>query len=76
MTAIPSLLNHYATDTNRGTIQAIGSLSGSIGRALGPLIGGFMITSFNFNTTFFSIFILHLVVVLSLVLLRDFKTKY
>lgn len=76
LTAIPSLLNHYATDTNRGTIQAIGSLSGSIGRALGPLIGGFMITSFNFNTTFFSIFILHLVVVLSLVLLRDFKTKY
>lgn len=76
MTAIPSLLNHYATDTNRGTIQAIGSLSGSIGRALGQLIGGFMITSFNFNTTFFSIFILHLVVVLSLLLLRDFNPKH
>ncbi|KAA8438756.1 MFS transporter [Weissella paramesenteroides] len=76
LTAIPSLLNHYANDTNRGTIQAIGSLSGSIGRALGPLLGGFMITSFSFDTTFLSIFIIHLILVVFLLLLRDFKPKY
>lgn len=76
LTAIPSLLNHYANDTNRDTIQAIGSLSGSIGRALGPLLGGFMITSFSFDTTFLSIFIIHLILVVFLLLLRDFKPKY
>ena len=76
LTAIPSLLNHYANDTNCGTIQAIGSLSGSIGRALGPLLGGFMITSFSFDTTFLSIFIIHLILVVFLLLLRDFKPKY
>lgn len=76
LTAILSLLNHYANDTNRGTIQAIGSLSGSIGRALGPLLGGFMITSFSFDTTFLSIFIIHLILVVFLLLLRDFKPKY
>lgn len=76
LTAIPSLLNYYANDTNRGTIQAIGSLSGSIGRALGPLLGGFMITSFSFDTTFLSIFIIHLILVVFLLLLRDFRPKY
>ncbi|RZQ58251.1 MFS transporter [Weissella paramesenteroides] len=76
LTAIPSLLNHYANNTNCGTIQAIGSLSGSIGRALGPLLGGFMINSFSFDTTFLSIFIIHLILVVFLLLLRDFKPKY
>ncbi|WP_270332949.1 MFS transporter [Ligilactobacillus acidipiscis] len=70
LTAIPILLNRYANDGNRGTIQAIGSLSGAIGCALGPLLGGYIITSLGYNSTFFTFFALHLLISLFLIILR------
>lgn len=51
LTAIPMLLNRYAQDNDRGTIQSLGSLSGSLGRALGPLSGGWLITALGYSKT-------------------------
>ncbi len=54
--AIPSLLNRYSSDSNRGTIQSFGSLAGSLGRAIGPIVGGYIVTDFNYQFLFFAIF--------------------
>lgn len=61
LTAIPMLLNRYAQDNDRGTIQSLGSLSGSLGRALGPLSGGWLITALGYSKTFLVFFVVHLV---------------
>src|SRR5699024_10399601 len=52
LTAIPMLLNRYAHDNNRGRLQSLSSLSGSLGRALGPLVGGSLITALGYGQTF------------------------
>lgn len=70
LTAIPMLLNRYAHDKNRGTIQSLSSLSGSLGRALGPLSGGWLITALGYNWTFLVFFLAHLVMVAVLLLVR------
>nr|WP_017867478.1 MFS transporter [Ligilactobacillus pobuzihii]KRK09868.1 major facilitator superfamily permease [Ligilactobacillus pobuzihii E100301 = KCTC 13174]KRO00648.1 major facilitator superfamily permease [Ligilactobacillus pobuzihii]GEN48601.1 MFS transporter [Ligilactobacillus pobuzihii] len=66
LTAIPMLLNRYANDHDRGTIQSLGSLSGSLGRALGPLTGGWLITALGYDKTFLIFFFAHVVVALTL----------
>ncbi len=70
LTAIPILLNRYASDRNRGTLQSLGSLSGSLGRALGPLSGGWLITSLGYNDTFLIFFAAHVVIAAILLLIR------
>lgn len=71
LTAIPILLNLYANDRNRGTVQAIGSLSGSVGRSIGPLLGSYLITSFNYSTSLIVFFCVHLIITLILVFFKD-----
>ena len=66
LTAIPMLLNRYAHDHDRGTIQSLGSLSGSLGRALGPLTGGWLITALGYDKTFLIFFFAHVAVALLL----------
>lgn len=73
LTAIPILLNRYANDRNRGTVQAVGSLSGAIGRALGPLFGGYLITSLDYNKSFVIFFCAHLIIAFILILLHESK---
>ncbi|WP_412988314.1 MFS transporter [Pediococcus siamensis] len=73
--AIPALLNRYATDRNRGTIQSLGSFSGSMGRALGPLFGGFLITHFNYDWTFLAMFLIHLFLILPVLTLKTKQEK-
>lgn len=70
LTAIPMLLNRYAEDSNRGMIQSLGSLSGSLGRALGPLSGGWLITALGYNKTFLIFFFAHLVMAVILIAVR------
>ncbi len=59
--AIPSMLNRYATDNDRGRFQSLGSLAGSLGRAIGPVAGGYIVTSFSYEGLFLLIVFLHLV---------------
>lgn len=73
LTAVPILLNRYANDSNRGTIQAVGSLSGATGRALGPLLGGYLITSLGYTLSFLIFFGLHFLIALTLTFLREHK---
>ncbi|MCV3326780.1 MFS transporter [Pediococcus ethanolidurans] len=73
--AIPAILNRFADDQNRGTIQSLGSFAGSMGRALGPLFGGYFITTFNYNWTFFGMFIMHLLLILPIFTLKLGKAK-
>lgn len=73
--AIPAILNRFADDQNRGTIQSLGSFAGSMGRALGPLFGGYLITTFNYNWTFFGMFIMHLLLILPIFTLKLDKAK-
>ncbi|MDN6968010.1 MFS transporter [Oenococcus sp. UCMA 17063] len=70
--AIPSLLNRYASDSNRGIIQSFGSLAGSLGRAIGPIVGGYIVTDFNYQFLFFAIFFLH---VLSIIIFLPLKSN-
>ncbi len=70
--AIPSLLNRYASDSNRGIIQSFGSLAGSLGRAIGPIVGGYLVTDFNYQFLFFAIFFLH---VLSIIIFLPLKSN-
>lgn len=71
LTAIPMLLNRYAHDNNRGRIQSLSSLSGSLGRALGPLAGGSLITAIGYGQTFGLFFLAHLVMVGMILLVRQ-----
>ncbi len=73
--AIPAILNRYANDQNRGTIQSLGSFSGSMGRALGPLFGGYLITTFNYSWTFWGMFLVHLLLILPILSLQNKKSK-
>lgn len=73
--AIPAVLNRYAEDHNRGTIQSLGSFAGSMGRALGPLLGGYFITGFGYNWTFLAMFIIHILLVISVFSLKLNKQK-
>ncbi|KRN10389.1 MFS transporter [Liquorilactobacillus mali] len=71
LTTIPALLNRYANDSNRASIQSISSTAGSAGRALGPLIGGYMISQINYNFSFIVIFISHIVLIPLILLLKN-----
>lgn len=70
LTAAPSLINRYATDRNRGMLQSLTSLSASLGRAIGPLAGGALITAVNYNWTFLILFLAHLVGVAAMLTVR------
>lgn len=70
LTAAPSLINRYATDRNRGMLQSLTSLSGSLGRAIGSLAGGALITAVNYNWTFLILFLAHLVGVAAMLTVR------
>ncbi|AMV62326.1 permease of the major facilitator superfamily [Pediococcus damnosus] len=73
--AIPAVLNRYASDQNRGTIQSLGSFAGSLGRALGPLLGGYFITGFGYNWTFLGMFIIHLLLIFPILSLKLSKQE-
>ncbi|WP_281164508.1 MFS transporter [Liquorilactobacillus sicerae] len=64
LTTTPATLNRFATDQNRATIQALGSTAGSLGRALGPLLGSALIELSGFDLTFLLLFAAHLLMVL------------
>ncbi|MDN7144960.1 MFS transporter [Liquorilactobacillus mali] len=71
LTTIPALLNRYANDSNRASIQSISSTAGSAGRAIGPLIGGYMVSRIDYNFSFIVIFISHIVLVPLILLLKN-----
>jgi MFS family permease len=70
LTAAPSLMNRFATDRNRGMIQSLASLSGSLGRSIGPVAGSALITLVNYNWTFLILFVLHVVGIVGLLTIR------
>ncbi|MFT8669722.1 MAG: MFS transporter [Liquorilactobacillus hordei] len=71
LTTIPALINRYANDNNRASIQSISSTAGSVGRAIGPLAGGYMISQTNYNFTFIVIFVGHVMLLPLLLLLKN-----
>ncbi|MDN2453096.1 MFS transporter [Lactobacillus sp. UCMA15818] len=75
LTTIPALLNRYANDSNRASIQSISSTAGSAGRAIGPLAGGYMISQINYSFSFIAIFVSHIVLIPLILLLKRNK-KY
>lgn len=75
LTSAPSLINRYATDRNRGILQSLGSLSGSLGRAIGPLAGGALITAAGYNWTFLLLFAMHVVGVAGMLLVRPMQAE-
>lgn len=60
LTTTPAMINRFATDQNRATIQALGGTAGSLGRALGPLLGGIMIQYWHYQITFIVLFAFHI----------------
>ncbi|KRM90654.1 major facilitator superfamily permease [Liquorilactobacillus cacaonum DSM 21116] len=61
LTTLPALLNRYANDSNRASIQSVSSTAGSLGRSLGPLMGGYIISQYSYNILFIMIFSAHLI---------------
>ncbi|GKQ42454.1 MFS transporter [Companilactobacillus sp. RD055328] len=52
---IPALLSKLSTRKNRGTIQSIYSIFGSLGRAAGPYVGSLIITWVSYSSLFIAI---------------------
>lgn len=46
-----------------------------MGRALGPLLGGYFITGFGYNWTFLAMFIIHILLVIPVFSLKLNKQK-
>lgn len=61
---IPLLLSKYSDRQHRGFVQSLGSLSNTLGIALGPVLGGFLITATGYSGTFIALFVLQLVMML------------
>lgn len=49
---IPLLLSKYSDRQHRGFVQSLGSLSNTLGIALGPVVGGYLITVAGYNKAF------------------------
>ncbi|MGR3742473.1 MFS transporter [Companilactobacillus sp. DQM5] len=58
---IPALLSKLSTNKNRGTMQSIYSIFGSLGRAVGPYVGSMIITLISYPSLFFIITVTMLV---------------
>lgn len=52
---IPAMLSKLSTSKNRGTIQSIYSIFGSLGRAAGPYVGSLIITWVSYSSLFIAI---------------------
>lgn len=67
---IPLLLSKYSDRQHRGSIQSLGSLSNTLGIALGPVVGGYLITLAGYQHAFIALFVLQMVMVLLVLALQ------
>lgn len=67
---IPLLLSKYSNRQHRGSIQSLGSLSNTLGIALGPVVGGYLITLAGYQHAFIALFALQMVMVLLVLALQ------
>ncbi|AKP67629.1 MFS transporter [Companilactobacillus ginsenosidimutans] len=63
---IPALLNKMSTSKNRGSLQSLYTIMGSLGRAIGPYAGSIIVTVLSFGNLFYGITAAMIVVALSL----------
>lgn len=68
---IPALLSKLSTSKNRGTMQSIYSIFGSLGRAVGPYVGSIIITSLSYTSLFVAITVMMLIIGVSMVGIRE-----
>ncbi|MDO1605842.1 MFS transporter [Lactobacillus sp. YT155] len=68
---IPALLSKLSTSKNRGTMQSIYSIFGSLGRAVGPYVGSIIITSLSYTSLFVAITVMMLIIGISMVGIRE-----
>ncbi|UQS82036.1 MFS transporter [Bombilactobacillus folatiphilus] len=50
---IPSLLNQFSNENNRGRYQSFYVVFSSLGRAIGPYVGSLIVAEFSFNILFY-----------------------
>lgn len=75
LTTMPSLINRFANNTDRGILQSTIGFSGSLGRALGPLFGSYLIGFLGYNFAFMVMIILHLIIILPVGFIKK-KSSY
>ena len=63
---IPALLNKMSTNKNRGNLQSLYTIMGSLGRAVGPYVGSLVVTALSFANLFYGITAAMILVALSL----------
>lgn len=68
---IPALLNKLSTNKNRGSIQSLYSIFGSLGRAMGPYFGSLIITYLSYTSLFLAIASTMLLVAFSMLGIRE-----
>lgn len=59
---VPALLNKLSVSKNRGSIQSLYSIFGSLGRAIGPYFGSLIITFVSYKCLFLSISVTMIVI--------------
>ncbi len=63
---IPALLNKMSTRKNRGSLQSLYTIMGSLGRAIGPYAGSVIVSVLSFGNLFYGITAVMIVVAVSL----------
>lgn len=63
---IPALLNKMSTTKNRGSLQSLYTIMGSLGRAVGPYVGSIIVMILSFGDLFYGITAAMILVALSL----------
>lgn len=63
---IPALLNKMSTSKNRGSLQSLYTIMGSLGRAVGPYAGSLIISVLSYANLFYGITAAMILVALSL----------
>lgn len=63
---IPALLNKMSTNQNRGNLQSLYTIMGSLGRAVGPYAGSLIVTALSFANLFYGITAAMILVAVSL----------
>lgn len=63
---IPALLNKMSTNKNRGSLQSLYSIFGSLGRAVGPYVGSLLATWLTFGHLFYGITVMMIIIAVSL----------
>ncbi|UQS84213.1 MDR family MFS transporter [Bombilactobacillus thymidiniphilus] len=69
--SIPAILNKFATEENRGRYQSFYVIFGSLGRAIGPYLGGLIATQYSFDLLFYVIIVAIAVVAVGTLLVKE-----